>query len=57
VTTRSFSAVGSTRWQTGITFAADLLVAVVFGGKHLQRWLNDSSTKPDFFSECMVRKS
>jgi len=34
--TTTLSAVGSTRGQAGIALAADLLVAVVLGGQHLQ---------------------
>ena len=43
--TRSLAAVGSTGREAGVALAADLFVAVVFGGKHLQRGLDNASTK------------
>lgn len=36
VATRSLAAVGSTRGETSVALAADLLVAVVLGRKHLE---------------------
>jgi hypothetical protein len=36
VSTRALAAVGSTGWETSVTFTADLFVTVVLGGEHLQ---------------------
>jgi len=52
VTTRSFPAVGRARRESGVAFSADLLVAVVFGCQHFQRWLDDSSTETQHQVEC-----
>jgi len=40
-------AVDSPRWQTCVALAADHLVAVVLGGKRLQRRLNDTTTETE----------
>ena len=45
MTTRSLAAVRSTGWKAGVTLATDLLVAVIFGGKDFQRWLNDPASE------------
>ena len=47
VTTGAFSAVGGTRGETSVAFAADLLLAVVFGSKGLQRRFDDATTKTE----------
>ena len=39
------AAVGRTGRETCVALAADLLVAVVLGGEHLQRGLNDTATE------------
>jgi len=36
VSASPFAAVGRTGWETSVAFAADLFVAVVLGGEHLQ---------------------
>ena len=41
----AFPAVGGTRGEPGIALAADLLLAVVFGGQDLQRRLNDTTAE------------
>ena len=43
----ALTAVGSTRRQTRVALAADLLVAVVLAGEHLERRLNDTTTKTE----------
>jgi hypothetical protein len=40
-------AVDSPRWQTCVALAADHLVAVVLGGKGLERGLNDATTETE----------
>lgn len=45
VPTRPLAAVGGTGREARIALAADLLVAVVLGGKHLERGLDDTATK------------
>jgi hypothetical protein len=40
-------AVDSPRWQACVALAADHLVAVVLGGKGLERWLNDATTETE----------
>lgn len=40
-------AVDSPRGQAGVALAADHLVAVVLGGKRLQRRLNDTTTETE----------
>lgn len=45
VTTSALPAVGRARRKASVTFTADLLVAVVFGGQHLQGGLNDTATE------------
>lgn len=47
VTTGAFSAVGSTRGETSVAFAADLLLAIIFGSEGLQRRFNDATTKTE----------
>ena len=47
VTTGAFSAVGSTRGETSVAFAADLLLAIIFGSEGLQRRFNDAATKAE----------
>jgi hypothetical protein len=39
------SAVGGTRGKSGITLAADHLVAIVLSGQHLEGWLNSTTTQ------------
>jgi len=41
------SAVSGTRWETGVALSADHLLAVELGGKRLERWLNDTTTKTE----------
>ena len=41
------AAVGSTRRQTGVASAADLLVTVVLLGQLSQGWFDDTSTKTE----------
>jgi len=41
------SAVGGTGRETGVALAADHLLAVVFGGEGLERWLNQTTTKTE----------
>ena len=45
VPTRPLAAVGGTGREARVALAADLLVAVVLGGEHLERRLNDTATK------------
>jgi hypothetical protein len=40
-------AVDSPRWQAGVALAADHLLAVVLGGKGLERGLNDTATETE----------
>jgi len=40
-------AVDSPRWQTSVALAADHLVAVVLGGKGLERGLDDATTETE----------
>jgi hypothetical protein len=47
VTTGAFSAVGGTRGEASVAFTADLLLAVVFGSKRLQRRFDDATTKTE----------
>ena len=47
VTALALTAVGSTRRETGVALAADLLVAVVLAGEHLERGLNDTTTQTE----------
>jgi hypothetical protein len=37
----------STRWQASVALAADLLLAVVLSGEHLEGGLNDTTTKAE----------
>ena len=39
------AAVGGTGREASVALAADLLVAVVLGGKHLERGLDDTTTE------------
>lgn len=43
--TGPFPAVRGTWWETSVALSANLLVAVVFAGQNLQRWLDDASTE------------
>ena len=45
VTTGAFSAVGGTRGKASVAFTADLLLAVVFGSKGLQRGFDDTAAE------------
>lgn len=45
MTTLALTAVGRTRGQAGVALAANLLVAVVLAGQHLERGLNDTTTQ------------
>jgi hypothetical protein len=47
VSTLALTAVGGTWWETGVALAANHLVAVVLGGKGLERWLNDTTTETE----------
>jgi len=47
VTALLLSAVGGTRWETGVALAADHLVTVVFGGEGLERWLDQTTTETE----------
>ena len=47
VSTLSLAAVGGTGWQTSVALSADLTVTVCLGRQHLERGLDDSSTKTD----------
>jgi len=38
------AAVGCSWWEACVALSADHLVAVVLGGKGLERWLNDTTT-------------
>lgn len=44
---RPLPAVGGTRRETSIAFAANLLVAVVLGGQDLERRLDDSAAQTE----------
>jgi hypothetical protein len=45
MTAAPLPAVGGARGQTGVALAADLLVAVVLAGEHLQRRLDDAAAE------------
>ena len=47
VPTRPLAAVGGTGREARVALAADLLVAVVLGGKHLERGLDDTATETE----------
>ena len=47
VTALALTAVGGTRRETGVAFAADLLVTVVLAGKNLERGLDDTTTETE----------
>jgi len=57
------SAVGGTRGETGVALAADHLLAVVFGGKGFERWLDQTTTETEdqvesrFLLDVVVRES
>lgn len=63
VTTLSLSAVGSSRWQSSVTFTANRLFAVVLGSQGFQRWLNDTTSQSQdqvqggFLLDVIVRQS
>jgi hypothetical protein len=48
VTTRPLAAVGRTGREASVALAADLLVAVVLGRKHLKRRLDDTATETEY---------
>ena len=52
VTTGAFSAVGGTWGEASVAFTADLLLAVVFGSKGLQRRFDDTATETEDEMEC-----
>jgi hypothetical protein len=54
VTTGAFSAVSGTWGEASVAFTADLLVAVVFGGKGLQRRFDDAATETEDKMECRL---
>lgn len=45
MTASALAAVGRTGRKAGVAFTANLFVAVVFGGQHLQGGLNDTATE------------
>lgn len=45
MTTRPLAAVGRARWETCVTLAADLFVAVVFRGQNFKRGLDESAAE------------
>ena len=47
VTTGAFSAVGGTWGEASVAFTADLLLAIVFGSKGLQRRFDDTATETE----------
>ena len=63
VTTLSLSAVGSSRWQSSVTFTANRLFTVVLGSQGFQRWLNDTTSQSQdqvqggFLLDVVVRQS
>jgi len=52
---RPLPAVGSTRREASVAFAANLLVAVIFAGQNLQGGLNDSTTETVIHPENISR--
>ena len=56
VTAPALPAVGRTGWKASVTLAANLLVTVVLGSEHLQRWLNDATTET-VRQMCVVRQN
>lgn len=47
VSTLLLTAVGGSRWQTGVALSADHLLAVVLGGKSLEGGLDDTATETE----------
>ena len=47
MTALALTAVGGTGRETSVALAADLLVAVVLAGEHLERGLNDTTTQTE----------
>jgi len=47
VTALLLAAVGRPRRETGVALSADHLLAVVLGGKGLERWLDDTTTQTE----------
>ena len=45
MTALALTAVGGTRRETSVALSANLLVAVVLAGEHLERGLDDSSSE------------
>ena len=39
------SAVGGSRWESGVALSANHLIAVVLSGQHLKRWFDGTTTK------------
>ena len=56
MTASPLAAVGRTGWETSVTLAANLLVTIVLGSEHLQRWLNDATTET-VKQMCVVRQN
>jgi len=52
VTTGAFSAVGGTGGKASVAFTADLLLAIVFGSKGLQRRFDDATAETEDEVEC-----
>ena len=52
VTTGAFSAVGGTWGEASVAFTADLLLAVIFGGKSLQGRFNNATAETENEVEC-----
>lgn len=47
MSTLLLTAVGGSRWQTGVALSADHLLAVVLGGKSLEGGLDDTATETE----------
>jgi len=54
VATGAFSAVGGTGGEASVAFTADLLVAIVFGSKGLQRRFDDTTAETEDKMECRL---
>jgi len=52
VTALLLSAVGGSRWQTGVALSADHLIAVVLGGQGLERRLDDTTSESENEMQC-----
>ena len=46
--TRPLATVGSARRETGVAFATDLLVTVIFCSEHFEGGLDDAAAEPGF---------